>query len=92
VGRPCRRGRRLRRRHGRGRTLPALRRHEPTWTEPPRLAAEFSRLAKGKVAVRAATQALDEHDQQLLTQITAYAEADYGQAHEISYGGYSTCS
>jgi hypothetical protein len=52
------------------------------------LGAEFSRLAKGKVAVRAATQALDQHDQQLLTQITAYAQADYGKAHEISYGGY----
>jgi hypothetical protein len=57
-----------------------------------RFAGELGRLlrsvAKGKVDAEAAVKALDEHDEALLRQTTAFAAADYRTAHDISYSGY----
>jgi hypothetical protein len=40
------------------------------------------------VSAQTVIDALHEHDQQLLQQVTSYAAGDYATSHEIAYEGY----
>jgi hypothetical protein len=55
---------------------------------PADLGALLPQLSGGRVGQVTILQALREHDQQLLQQVTAYAAKDYPHAHDIAYGGY----
>jgi hypothetical protein len=52
------------------------------------LATAFSQLTGGAVPVATAAQVLTTHDDQLTSQIDAYAAADYDEAHRVSNEGY----
>jgi hypothetical protein len=55
---------------------------------PARLGAPLLAVAAGRVKGQVVLDALHEHDEQLLQQVTAYAARDYPTAHEIAYDGY----
>jgi hypothetical protein len=55
---------------------------------PGRLQGVLPQAAKDAVAANAVIDALREHDQQLLQQVTAYAAGDFATAHELAYEGY----
>jgi hypothetical protein len=56
---------------------------------PSQLGDVLQPVSRGTVGARTVIDALREHDQQLLQQLTAYAAEDYSTAHEIAYAGYA---
>jgi hypothetical protein len=56
---------------------------------PPELTKLLAGVSGGRVAAQPVVDALAQHDQQLLQQVTAYAAKDYGRAQEIAYDGYA---
>ena len=70
------------------RTLP----HSPPrvrgWTSfPGQLGDVLPAVSNGAVSAKTVIDALHEHDQQLLQQVTSYAAGDYATSHEIAYDG-----
>ena len=55
---------------------------------PIQLGRVLPEVAEGRVAAEAVIAALQEHDEQLLQQITAYAARDYVTSHDLAYEGY----
>lgn len=53
------------------------------------VAAFLSATARGKVAARTAAAAIQQHDEQLLAEVVAFAAGDFTTAHNISYDGYN---
>jgi hypothetical protein len=57
-------------------------------TFPAGLGRLLPQVGRGKVAAQTVVQAMKEHDEQLLQQVTAYAAHDYARSHELGYDGY----
>jgi hypothetical protein len=56
---------------------------------PKQLGAVLPALSEGRVAARTVISALQEHDEHLLQQVTAFAAGDYVTSHDLAYAGYS---
>jgi hypothetical protein len=55
---------------------------------PRQLGQVLPAVARGRVAAQAVIAALQQHDEQLLQQVTAFAARDYATSHELAYEGY----
>ena len=55
---------------------------------PGQLGDVLPSVSHGAVSAKTVIDALHEHDQQLLQQVTSYAAGDYATSHEIAYEGY----
>ncbi|HEX7189292.1 MAG TPA: hypothetical protein VF423_13800 [Actinomycetes bacterium] len=55
---------------------------------PQQLGTVLPAVSKGRVAASAVIDALQEHDEQLLQQVTAFAAEDYATSHDLAYAGY----
>jgi hypothetical protein len=55
---------------------------------PHRLGEVLPSVSHGAVSAQTVIDALHEHDQQLLQQVTSYAAGDFATSHEIAYEGY----
>jgi hypothetical protein len=55
---------------------------------PHQLGDVLPSVSHGAVSAQTVIDALHEHDQQLLQQVTSYAAGDYATSHEIAYEGY----
>jgi hypothetical protein len=55
---------------------------------PGQLGDVLPAVSHGAVSARTVIDALHEHDQQLLQQVTSYAAGDYATSHAIAYDGY----
>ena len=57
---------------------------------PSRLGEVLPAISGGAVTAQAVIEAIEEHDQQLLQQVTSYAARDYPTSRELAYEGTST--
>jgi hypothetical protein len=55
---------------------------------PGQLGSVLPAASHGAVSAKTVIDALHEHDQQLLQQVTSYAAGDYATSHAIAYDGY----
>jgi len=56
---------------------------------PQQLGTVLLALAGGRVAAETVIAALQEHDEHLMQQVTAFAAKDYATSHDLAYAGYA---